>query len=106
MCIVFILWFKQKTAYERRISDWSSDMCSSELFMDQDLDPRLELVVAATVAVVNPEARLGIGDELSERDEGADARRDHRCAAHTATDMEGSAQLAGVIAHEIGRAHV
>src|SRR3546814_10710730 len=23
--------FKQKTAYERRISDWSSDVCSSDL---------------------------------------------------------------------------
>src|SRR3546814_7516791 len=27
-----ILWFfKQKTAYEMRISDWSSDVCSSDL---------------------------------------------------------------------------
>src|SRR3546814_10363603 len=25
--------FKQKTAYEMRISDWSSDVCSSDLFM-------------------------------------------------------------------------
>src|SRR3546814_1943124 len=24
--------FKQKTAYEMRISDWSSDVCSSDLF--------------------------------------------------------------------------
>src|SRR3546814_1577902 len=28
----FILFFKQKTAYEMRISDWSSDVCSSDLF--------------------------------------------------------------------------
>src|SRR3546814_3313464 len=26
------LFFKQKTAYEMRISDWSSDVCSSDLF--------------------------------------------------------------------------
>src|SRR3546814_8175634 len=26
--------FKQKTAYEMRISDWSSDVCSSDLMMD------------------------------------------------------------------------
>src|SRR3546814_18219400 len=26
--------FKQKTAYEMRISDWSSDVCSSDLFGD------------------------------------------------------------------------
>src|SRR3546814_5362524 len=27
--------FKQKTAYEMRISDWSSDVCSSDLGQDQ-----------------------------------------------------------------------
>src|SRR3546814_8536257 len=27
----FFLFFKQKTAYELRISDWSSDVCSSDL---------------------------------------------------------------------------
>src|SRR3546814_10899306 len=30
MNVVF-LFFKQKTAYEKRISDWSSDVCSSDL---------------------------------------------------------------------------
>src|SRR3546814_3986086 len=29
MC--FLFFFKQKTAYEMRISDWSSDVCSSDL---------------------------------------------------------------------------
>src|SRR3546814_14887369 len=28
----FIFLFKRKTAYEMRISDWSSDVCSSDLF--------------------------------------------------------------------------
>src|SRR3546814_9541722 len=31
---VFFFFFKQKTAYELRISDWSSDVCSSDLFID------------------------------------------------------------------------
>src|SRR3546814_4819605 len=31
--IVFIFFFKQKTAYEMRISDWSSDVCSSDLLV-------------------------------------------------------------------------
>src|SRR3546814_9656599 len=31
MCFVVFLFFKQKTAYEMRISDWSSDVCSSDL---------------------------------------------------------------------------
>src|SRR3546814_7518660 len=29
-CVLFFF-FKQKTAYEMRISDWSSDVCSSDL---------------------------------------------------------------------------
>src|SRR3546814_1679780 len=36
VCVVlvsclFVFFFKQKTAYEMRISDWSSDVCSSDL---------------------------------------------------------------------------
>src|SRR3546814_4345692 len=31
LCDLFIFFFKQKTAYEMRISDWSSDVCSSDL---------------------------------------------------------------------------
>src|SRR3546814_2700456 len=34
-CCYFIFFFKQKTAYEMRISDWSSDVCSSDLFADR-----------------------------------------------------------------------
>src|SRR3546814_7981768 len=30
-CVVCFFFFKQKTAYEMRISDWSSDVCSSDL---------------------------------------------------------------------------
>src|SRR3546814_13444081 len=33
MCFFF---FKQKTAYEMRISDWSSDVCSSDLISPKD----------------------------------------------------------------------
>src|SRR3546814_8879181 len=29
--VEFVFFFKQKTAYEMRISDWSSDVCSSDL---------------------------------------------------------------------------
>src|SRR3546814_7078237 len=36
MCdlIILLFFFKQKTAYEMRISDWSSDVCSSDLGAD------------------------------------------------------------------------
>src|SRR3546814_2824415 len=41
-CISLFFFFKQKTAYEMRISDWSSDVCSSDLlrtalFSDQSV---------------------------------------------------------------------
>src|SRR3546814_6882801 len=31
LCLIFCFFFKQKTAYEMRISDWSSYVCSSDL---------------------------------------------------------------------------
>src|SRR3546814_1091144 len=31
VCFLLFFFFKQKTAYEMRISDWSSDVCSSDL---------------------------------------------------------------------------
>src|SRR3546814_12227923 len=38
-CVVhifyYVFFFKQKTAYEMRISDWSSDVCSSDLGRDR-----------------------------------------------------------------------
>src|SRR3546814_17718476 len=34
---VFFFFFNQKTAYEWRISDWSSDVCSSDLIGHQQL---------------------------------------------------------------------
>src|SRR3546814_1580949 len=45
--LIFVFFFKQKTAYEMRISDWSSDVCSSDLvahpidLFDQDLEANL-----------------------------------------------------------------
>src|SRR3546814_4692082 len=38
LCLLSLcFFFKQKTAYEMRISDWSSDVCSSDLAVEQDL---------------------------------------------------------------------
>src|SRR3546814_4191775 len=41
ICVFSVFFFKQKTAYEMRISDWSADVCSS------DLIGRAEIVVVA-----------------------------------------------------------
>src|SRR3546814_3280515 len=40
---LWFFFFKQKTAYEMRISDWSSDVCSSDLIGGQhgiDIEPQ------------------------------------------------------------------
>src|SRR3546814_4653262 len=48
---LFVFFFKQKTAYEMRISDWSSDVCSSDL---QHVDRRsLLAAIFIFVAVHN-----------------------------------------------------
>src|SRR3546814_3945727 len=39
-----VFFFKQKTAYEMRISDWSSDVCSSDLVWGNPKHPKLTLV--------------------------------------------------------------
>src|SRR3546814_4925911 len=45
-CVCFVFFFKQKTAYEMRISDWSSDVCSSDLAFPGRLS-RIDSAVAA-----------------------------------------------------------
>src|SRR3546814_9841950 len=36
--MLLFFFFKQKTAYEMRISDWSSDVCSSDLRKDEEMN--------------------------------------------------------------------
>src|SRR3546814_1893576 len=52
-CGLYFLVFKQKTAYEVRISDWSSDVCSSDLLVACNNVARL-LRSAATVGCSGP----------------------------------------------------
>src|SRR3546814_9258785 len=54
VCIVGVLsfcffFFKQKTAYEMRISDWSSDVCSSDLNLIAASFPTAHEIVDKTV---------------------------------------------------------
>src|SRR3546814_6246331 len=63
MCVVFI---QQKAAYEMRMSDWSSDVCSSDLNMSgiwacSARDGRTKSIVAAVAVcaeIVRSSARL------------------------------------------------
>src|SRR3546814_7408175 len=46
LLFLFFFVFKQKTAYEMRISDWSSDVCSSDLHRVADLTSGFRVVRA------------------------------------------------------------
>src|SRR3546814_8628370 len=91
----FVCLFKQKTAYELRISDWSSDVCSSDLIgvgrfdNDGEIGLPLDLVIDAVgrhahdLAGESAIDRKVIGGDLDVRgvadlDEGDVARGDRK----------------------------
>src|SRR3546814_16662961 len=78
--LCFFFFFKQKTAYELRISDWSSDACSSDLQRHQGTGGALRsrhLAVAGGARVVcrldDPRAVVALslpgGSGLGDRDD-------------------------------------
>src|SRR3546814_5776305 len=65
-CVFF---FKQKTAYEMRISDWSSDVCSSDLLDDVSALADLERIRDLMDELENTEEMLRL-IELTQGSEG------------------------------------
>src|SRR3546814_4823111 len=55
MLIVILFFFKHKTSYDMRISDWSSDVCSS------DLRPIIGHILADVAELKPEEVRLVVG---------------------------------------------
>src|SRR3546814_7202399 len=62
-CVYVFFFFKQKTAYEMRISDWRSDVCSSDLEALPHAPVRPRCRVAALARAVGP----GGGPRLASR---------------------------------------
>src|SRR3546814_1682688 len=52
--------FKQNTAYEMRISDWSSDVCSSDLVEKDGFDPLITHVFAEGDEFLDSDAVFGV----------------------------------------------
>src|SRR3546814_9979357 len=67
-----MFFFKEKTAYEMRISDWSSDVCSSDLLQLAAVALKLELVAKKAAEAVNDDQIIrvvGIRRRLDHRPE-------------------------------------
>src|SRR3546814_3607384 len=97
--------FKQKTAYEVRISDWSSDVCSSDLpeiarDREEVLD-RISRTIRANFDCRSGARDLGIEHRLMPVIQGRRPDDYERCLDGLALDY-GLTPLIG----EIGRAHV
>src|SRR3546814_2870957 len=129
---LFVFFFKQKTAYEMRISDWSSDVCSSDLILSSVAAYPMKMANSCQVALSD---FLGEQDPLPPEDRPLPRKRisldalyrDHaprllrffirRAGRDDATDLvqETFARFAGIDEHgrneidrpeEIGGAHV
>src|SRR3546814_7818456 len=97
--------FKQKSAYEMRISDWSSDVCSSDLQVGQvsavfrrDDEPELVAIVLAAI-----KEGLRLGAVLGRRIELPTLAIARRAVALDVAQMGGGFT---VLSGQIGRAHV
>src|SRR3546814_4671267 len=93
--------FKQKTAYEMRISDWSSDVCSSDLktttvvpdggsqdYSDEEIDGSVASGEGSTVTFNN----------------GANITGSVSSGANSTSTFSGSTSIGGDVAGQIGRA--
>src|SRR3546814_3670863 len=93
-CVLDFFFVKQKTAYEMRISDWSSDVCSSDLVGTGR----------------SPKARRRCAPTRPGRSRFPNRKRGHASdemgAAYAAGYALGKLKTAGDSCAQIGRAHV
>src|SRR3546814_9304504 len=64
VCHLYFFFFKQKTAYEMRISDWSSDVCSSDLMYAMPDSPAIIAKIRAAA-----QGFASIGGKVEQTDE-------------------------------------
>src|SRR3546814_1096513 len=111
--------FKQKTAYEMRISDWSSDVCSSDLAVSaaNALDALIPTIVqkisddANGGSVFTTVSEIGLVQDAANIISGLDWRLSQAGAAQVFNELS-SAEIYGSLAAieqnsaQIGSAHV
>src|SRR3546814_1373959 len=75
--VVFFFFFKQKTAYEMRISDWSSDVCSSDLLANDACHLAGRTLVSA--AIMRFDGQLSTYKSHEADDKGGGEKPCYRC---------------------------
>src|SRR3546814_2822192 len=95
MLVYDVFFFKQKTAYEMRISDWSSDVCSSDLASaaraghdmveGQVLRPEVVATVLALEGVAQEDVKSGEGGAAVQAD--VLLQRDHAGQPHLEAEI-------------------
>src|SRR3546814_4236113 len=110
MCVaMYFFFFKQKTAYELRISDWSSDVCSSDLevktpFITDLYSPFGMALVGSTLYVANADAVVAFPytpgatriDTAPRKIAGLPAGRNHHWTKSLVANRDGSRLYVGV----------
>src|SRR3546814_7981720 len=87
VCLCMVFFFKRKTAYDMRISDWSSDVCSSDLALGADRlagrrrDPRPEQGGTEFAAVFVLQEIVAPGDRPARENRSEERRVGKECGS-------------------------
>src|SRR3546814_14052028 len=73
--MVISFFFKQKTAYEMRISDWSSNVCSSDLLLQDRVDAACKQIQAIPGRDQQAHQRRGLGNAIRDPEVAAVSRQ-------------------------------
>src|SRR3546814_5132699 len=76
--LLFFFFFKQKTAYEMRISDWSSDVCSSDLNARHEVASFVSLMNRLAMKVDGSVLLIGHPNKAGDSFSGSTARSEER----------------------------
>src|SRR3546814_2317588 len=96
--LLFVFFFKQKTAYEMRISDWSSDVCSSDLAPGGDA-PIARGAAGAVGVAGECEAARQIVEHLGQRQETISTILVDRAHRHRLDQREIEAFTPAIVEH-------
>src|SRR3546814_1156054 len=112
------VFFERQTAYDMRISDWSSDVCSSDLNLDEVIhlirtaeEPKAELMARFRLTEVQADAILNMRLRALHKLQEIEIRREHDGLTAERDDLEGllasgERRWQALADQKIGRAHV